>query len=122
MSQHFAPAIDAPREARRFVRDALRRWSLDHLVEPCQVVVSELATNAVRHADSRFSVSLSRIGGGAVHLAVGDLSDAPPEQRTPDAQRPGGRGMHLVESLSQRWGHVASSGGKLVWAVVGGVG
>jgi hypothetical protein len=30
--------------------------------------------------------------------------------------------MHLVERLSQRWGHVASSDGKLVWAVVGGVG
>lgn len=120
-SQHFAPAVDAPRGARRFVGRALRGWSLDHLVEPCQVVVSELATNAVRHADSRFSVSLSRIGRGAVHIAVGDLSDAPPEQRTPDAHRPGGRGMHLVESLSQRWGHVVASDGKLVWAVVGEV-
>jgi anti-sigma regulatory factor (Ser/Thr protein kinase) len=119
VSHQFSQSSRAPREARQFVADALRRWGLDDLVDECQLVVSELATNAIRHAVSDFSISLSRVGSAAVHIAVGDGSEVPPAPRTPDANRPGGRGMHLIEAFSQRWGHSTSADGKLVWAVVG---
>jgi anti-sigma regulatory factor (Ser/Thr protein kinase) len=119
VSQRFARSPRSPREAREFVTATLRRWSCDHLVDRCQVIVSELATNAVRHAATSFGVSLSRVGLGAVQVAVADASSTPPRPRTPDPGRPGGRGMHLVAALSARWGHEPSSDGKLVWAVVG---
>src|SRR5438874_1327182 len=48
--QEFAPGVDAPRAARRFVVDVLRGWGRDDLVVDAAIVLTELATNAVLHA------------------------------------------------------------------------
>ncbi len=80
------------------------------------LVVSELATNAVMHARTRYLVELSV--DGLVRVEVTDRSDAwPPLDRvTPYAV--GGRGLQVVAALRTRWGIDWLDDGKVVWAEV----
>ncbi len=117
VSRRFPAQSDAPRAARSFVADALRRWGHSGtLLEDSQLVVSELATNAVVHARSAFSVVARREGSG-VRLSVHDLSTAGPVLRsTPDVLAPSGRGLQLVAHITSEWGVETTSAGKTVWA------
>ena len=75
------------------------------------LVLSELATNAVRHSSSklpggRVMVRVSEVEVGLVRVEVIDEgSDDVPCRREPDFDRCTGRGLHLVEMLSKEWGH-----------------
>lgn len=115
-AREFAAGPGAPRAARRFVADALRQWGhSDVLVNDAQLVVSELATNAVIHAHSPFSV-LVRGEDAGVRLSVADQSPAKPELRNPSEDQPSGRGLHVVSALTSRWGVDTLDDGKSVWA------
>ena len=102
--------------ARAFVTLHLLDHDLDRLVDDLQLVVSELATNALLHGGTGFFVVLLAVDD-AVRLEVRDGSDAVPieiEARTLDV---GGRGVAIVSTLSRDWGVTAQiSGGKAVWA------
>jgi hypothetical protein len=50
-----------------------------------------------------------------VRVAVYDDDPALPVHRQPDAERPGGRGLHLLDRIATRWGAEPSDGGKVVW-------
>lgn len=89
-------------------------WDLEELVDSAELLVSEVATNAVVHASSDLLVLLSRLEGG-VRVEVHDTSHVLPVQRVAGPSATGGRGMHLVEAVSDRWGTEASSPGKCVW-------
>lgn len=117
VSHRFPAQSDAPRAARGFVAEALRQWGHSGtLLEDSQLVVSELATNAVVHARSAFSVVARREGSG-VRLSVHDLSTAQPVLRcTPDVLAPSGRGLQLVAHITSEWGVETTSAGKAVWA------
>jgi DNA-binding NarL/FixJ family response regulator len=106
-------APSSPRRARAWVRDLL---SADDgaLVSSVELLVSELVTNAVVHAESAPRIEI-HLGRDAVRVAVLDDDPALPRQRAPDEARPGGRGLRLVESISDRWGAERSDGGKVVW-------
>jgi anti-sigma regulatory factor (Ser/Thr protein kinase) len=107
--------------ARRFAADAIG----DHArLDDALVVVSELATNAVRHARSRFSLSVDR---DDEHLRIEVLDHGegmpvmPVADRAPrDAPRSGGIGLFVVDALADRWGVVEQPAGKLVWAELDG--
>jgi len=101
--------------AREFVRVHLLSHGLGHLVEDVRLVVSELATNAVRHAGCRFTVVLE-VSDHAVLLSVADSSPTVPVRRLVDPWEGGGRGLALVEGLSSRWGVDATTRSKTVWA------
>ena len=102
--------------ARDFVRRHLLAHRLSHLVEDLRLVVSELATNAVAHARTPFIVSLSS-AQGSVRLAVRDESPAVPVSGTVDVMDMSGRGLMIVELLSQEWGTSTDARGfKSVWA------
>ncbi|HYF45534.1 MAG TPA: MEDS domain-containing protein [Acidimicrobiales bacterium] len=118
VSQRFEGSTTGPRHARQFVDQALHRWNLEHLSETCALVVSELAANAILHAGTAFSLSLSRVGDG-VHISVGDGSPSSPRLRAPERGGPGGRGLQIVSQMARDWGHVPGADGKLVWAIVG---
>jgi anti-sigma regulatory factor (Ser/Thr protein kinase) len=104
-------------ESRAFVAGHLREHDLAGLVEGARVVVSELATNAVRHAGTPYTVTLECLDG-VVLLRVEDGSPLLPSQPAPsDGLRLRGRGLMLVESLSDHWGvALGTGGGKTVWA------
>lgn len=102
--------------ARDFVSVHLVAHQLLHLVEDVRLVASELATNAVAHAQTPFAVTLSS-ANGAVRLAVRDESPSAPVRSAPDVMDMSGRGLMIVESLSQRWGTSTDGHGfKSVWA------
>ena len=106
-------------EARSFVADVLRDFGLTSLVADAVLVVSELATNAVRHAQTVFSVTVDCRTGGAL-LTLRDGSPHHPLPVTAGQLDEAGRGLALVQLLSNDWGvSTQPDGGKLVWAHLG---
>ena len=101
-------------EARHFVLGALSDVPAEGR-EVIAVMVSELATNALRHADTSFSVRVDQTSG-SVRVEVSDGGDGRPAVQSPEPSEPSGRGLRIVESLSDAWGVTAASGpGKTVW-------
>ena len=102
--------------ARAFVSTHLLDHRLQHLVEPVRLVVSELATNALVHAQTTFSVTLSGSDNEVV-LTVWDDSQALPERRASQVLNASGRGLEIVDIVSQAWGiNQDEAGSKGVWA------
>jgi len=128
VSQSFECVRDAPREARHFVLHLLRQWHLDgghgaagpagaaarsRLVTDAALVVTELATNAVLHARSAFTVSAA-LSEGAVYLSVADTPPLPDGQAALPVQPD--HGLGVIARTADRWGVAPASGGKAVWA------
>jgi anti-sigma regulatory factor (Ser/Thr protein kinase) len=114
-AQHPAENESVP-SARHFVRNLLIEHRCLNLVEDVLLVVSELATNAIRHANTPFTVTLQRVEE-SVLLTVSDGSSVPPTQLATDLLDIGGRGLSIVDLLSDDWGVVRRPGeGKSVWA------
>jgi DNA-binding NarL/FixJ family response regulator len=104
------------REARRFLREVLERWGLSEVEDAAQLVVSELVTNAITHAQSSCQVRLSR-SAHAVRVEVVDCGVGTPDPQPDDPAGEHGRGMHIVAVLSLAWGtEVLTPGRKVVWA------
>ncbi|MFI2426422.1 SpoIIE family protein phosphatase [Streptomyces sp. NPDC018955] len=106
------PAVVA--EARRTSARQLTRWGLDDLVFTTELVVSELVTNAIRHAGG--PVRLRLIRERALVCEVFDGGATAPHLRHPRAMDEGGRGLLLVSQLAQRWGTRFVPDGKIIWA------
>jgi len=100
--------------ARAFVRDMLTSWSLGDLEWVAAQVVSELATNAVIHARTAFTVGLS-FEDGVLRVSVSDRSPRQPVRRRYSDEATTGRGLALIERLAGAWGVAAGIGGKTVW-------
>ena len=105
------------RDVRRFVRETLNGWDDGHPTNGAEIIVSELATNAVKHARSPFRVSIFR-RDASIRIAVRDASFALPEELFRNADYYGGRGVRLVASLSGAWGTDEEPDGKTVWAEI----
>ncbi|MFH8804412.1 ATP-binding protein [Streptomyces sp. NPDC017936] len=111
--------------ARRRVRDHLADWGRgpdDPAVEDAALLVSELATNVIRHAPPRereFEVAVTALADGSCLIEVSDEGRPVPRLRAVDERQEHGRGLHLVEHLASAWG-VWSRGrhGKTVWALL----
>ncbi|GLW55374.1 ATP-binding protein [Kitasatospora phosalacinea] len=105
--------------ARRHTAQVLQCWrTRGELSDSARLVVSELATNAVRARCGPPGFTLSLVlHDGALLVQVGDHDPRPPRPRTADPDATGGRGLHLVDELSSRWGYYRTSPrGKVVWA------
>lgn len=106
--------------ARRMVSQALEVWQLPQLADTALLVLSELVSNAVRHATGEgMRITAHRLPTGRVHLAVLDRDPTRPQIRPPTPDGVSGRGLLLVEAMSFAWGVDMLPGGKRVWAVVG---
>lgn len=103
----------SPALARVLVGQALANCPPD-LVETVQLLTSELVTNAVRHAESMVVLRISAAAPGW-RVSVEDLSPDVPEQQTADGTAEQGRGLYLVDLLSERWGWERTTTGKTVW-------
>ena len=110
----FLASRDSVGAARRFAADQMPDVTVD-LHDAVLLMVSELATNAVVHAASAFDVSIDR-AGTLVRVSVTDQGGGVPAMQSPDASEPHGRGLRIVETLSDRWGTSATTGGgTVVW-------
>ncbi|GAA1789360.1 response regulator transcription factor [Nocardioides hankookensis] len=102
--------------ARRFVRTTLSDWGIEEPLDDAQLVVSELAANALTHADSSYRVRLTT-SGAALRIEVEDGGVGTPEPQPLTEDEEHGRGLHLVGALAASWGMDAGeTGGKRVWA------
>ncbi len=99
--------------ARQFVRDVLREQPSE-TVEAAELMTSELATNAVRHAHSDFELAI-HCSQRAIRVEVSDHGPGQPTLRSPTPHERSGRGLRIVQELSDSWGTVPSTNGKLVW-------
>jgi anti-sigma regulatory factor (Ser/Thr protein kinase) len=107
-------SVLSPRSARRFVTETLADSNPADVIHDLAMVAGELATNAVIHAGSEFTVTVSWTRN-RVRVAVRDGSSAPPRLgRT--SMETSGRGLILVSALADRWGSEPLDGGKVVWA------
>ena len=107
----------APGVARRFVRDAGGAWS-EHVLEAALLVVSEAVTNAVRHGSGRIQLCVAA-DDRLVRIEVTDEGPQLPLRRSAsqDSLGDGGRGLHLLDALTTKWGSAAREDGpgKTVW-------
>jgi anti-sigma regulatory factor (Ser/Thr protein kinase) len=120
----------AVRWARLHAKDLLGTWEVpESVAEPAFLIVSELVTNAVLHAGQSRDYGGSRpeaprcslnfwLTRRGLTVAVYDQERTPPVRREASEDADGGRGLALVEALSNRWGYTypSSDSGKLVWA------
>ncbi|MFD7707899.1 ATP-binding protein [Streptomyces sp. NPDC059785] len=107
----------AVRTARACVRGQLRTWGLDILGDVAALLVSELVTNSLRHAEGPIGVRLVRPAGMPDALVV-EVSDPLPElprERVAHADEESGRGLQLLSGSSRRWGARPDACGKTVW-------
>ena len=113
VTRTFPATRDAPRAARHFVLRTLDDWGSAAFAEDAAMVVTELATNAVTHADSRFTVSLTG-AGDALRISVGDAG--PFAGAGPALQPAPGHGLSLVDTVAAAWDVQPMAGGKAIWA------
>jgi anti-sigma regulatory factor (Ser/Thr protein kinase) len=121
------PDARAVGEARRFTVATLQRWGVADRAEDIALVVSELLTNALRHAlpgpgepRGRRPVRLGLLQPGpCVLCAVADPSRRPPVPAEPGCLAETGRGLQVIAQLADTWGYTPpSETGKVVWAVL----
>ncbi|MER8045988.1 ATP-binding SpoIIE family protein phosphatase [Streptomyces sp. NPDC094032] len=103
----------APGRARRLARRALERWGLEELSDTVVLLISEVVTNAVRYAERPVTLRLLRTD--VLRCEVGDDSPVMPQLRWIRETSEEGRGLYVVEALSNRWGVEPLAGGKQVW-------
>jgi hypothetical protein len=107
----------APGAGRALVRQRLTGWGLDGLVDPVLLLVSEAVTNAVLHTSGPVSLGVDRHGSG-VRVRVVDSSAVLPARRRPSTTATTGRGVALLDDLSDEWGVHRLEVGKVVWFLV----
>ncbi|MEU1630544.1 ATP-binding protein [Streptomyces sp. NPDC020096] len=101
--------------ARRLTLAVLRLWALPQLGEDCELLVSELVGNAVRHTGARtFGLRMLRRRGW-IRVEVRDPSRALPCLLPVRELDTSGRGLFLVDKLSDRWGVDLLPRGKTTW-------
>ena len=114
------------RTARDFTVATLRRWGTAHSSQDIAIVVSEMVTNALRHAlpgsghtRPRRPVRLGLLQQGPwVLCAVADPGTAVPVPRAPGSLDETGRGLQMICAFSDLWGCTTpSQAGKVVWAL-----
>jgi anti-sigma regulatory factor (Ser/Thr protein kinase) len=110
---HVAKSETASREA----RDALSAWLTDvgcseEITSDALVIVAELVTNAVMHADSD-ALIVAILDDMRLRIEVHDGDPTPPALAEPTVD--GGFGLRIVAALSDSWGWETSGRGKRVW-------
>jgi anti-sigma regulatory factor (Ser/Thr protein kinase) len=116
-ARHQYPAdVKSVTAARRMVAAWLMERGDDAIADTAALLTCELAQNAVRHAETGFTVDVSD-HGGTIRIEVRDGGRVFPRF---DATRSrGGKGLVLVDALSTRWGVIEVADGKVVWFELG---
>lgn len=104
----------APRRARDFVREVAGATVGEDALDRVELLVSEVVTNAVRYGAPPITLALAHEDADLV-VRVSDGNPAPPVQRHAKDWEESGRGIELVDLLSDEWGVEPSETGKAVW-------
>ncbi|WAX78147.1 ATP-binding protein [Streptomyces sp. KMM 9044] len=103
--------------ARSTVRAQLHGWGLGCIDDQAALLVSELVTNALRHATGPIDVRLLRPSGldRVLRVEVSDPLPDLPHERDARPEDEGGRGLQLLTRTARRWGTRPDGMGKTVW-------
>lgn len=103
-----------------------KHWSVAELADDTQLIVSELATNAIKVTrDYNASMGITELGrirlrfrwnAPSLITEVWDINPLLPQRREPDDLDESGRGLGIVEALCTRWDAYHCAEGKIVWA------
>ena len=116
----------APSCARAWTRRVLLEWQLPVLSDMAELIVSELTTNAMlasRRLGRPFIRLALTLDQRELAIAVHDYCASTPEPGNPGVEDENGRGLLLVEAVSDRSGWYPfedGTPGKVVWAVLSG--
>ena len=108
------PDLEAPGRARRFLLEAGCSEHATALLEAAVLLVSEMVTNAVRYGGPPLVVELD-CDEVSLQVRVRDGGEELPVPRVAAEDDEDGRGMQLVELLSDEWGVEPAADGKTVW-------
>jgi len=111
-TRSFSCSPESVSAARAFVREALHDQPRE-LVEAAELLTSELTSNCVRHARTDFELVID--SDPQVRVEVRDGGGGRPSRLAPSPQDPSGRGLGIVEALSESWGIAPERSGKTVW-------
>jgi anti-sigma regulatory factor (Ser/Thr protein kinase) len=122
----LGPLLSAASNARAHTRAVLAEWGLAELSETAELLVSEIATNALRASRALRQPLPSpvhlwlRAGRPGLVVTVWDADPQPPIRRQADPDAVSGRGLTIVQALSSRWGWYEhrDMGGKCVWCEI----
>ncbi|MET8983390.1 SpoIIE family protein phosphatase [Streptomyces sp. NPDC004539] len=109
-----APDPAAVADIRKKAVGQLKAWGLTSATFVTELIVSEMVTNAIRHAAP--PIQLRLIHDRRLICEVSDASNTAPHMRRARTYDEGGRGLLLVAQLTQRWGTRPTAKGKTIWA------
>lgn len=113
--QTFERDLASGRAARRFMEETLEQWDCGELLDSVNLLVTELVTNAVVHAESGAEVAVV-LTSRVLRVEVTDHGTGDFEPRRAADLDTSGRGIALVDTLSTRWGtDPRADGGKVIW-------
>ncbi|MEV7887257.1 SpoIIE family protein phosphatase [Streptomyces sp. NPDC002817] len=118
LQQHVASGDpEALAEARHMIRAAVRAWGARDRADEIELVADELVTNALMHTEGSAIVTLRVLAGSdrRLRVEVEDSSSALPRRREAGESGVSGRGLLLVDLLTDVWGVEARGSGKCVW-------
>jgi len=117
-------ATSVSKVRRTLVEDLLTRDVPTMVVDEAEIVVSELVSNAIRHARPLSDGNLRvhwKVKAGVVEVEVTDGgSESSPRPAPRTIWAPSGRGLRIVRSLAHEWGVTEDRNGTTVWASLGG--
>ncbi|MFF7177453.1 SpoIIE family protein phosphatase [Streptomyces sp. NPDC008121] len=118
LQQHVGQSDpEALSSARHMIRAAVRAWGGGERSDEIELVADELVTNALMHTDGGAIVTLRMLGNPErrLRVEVEDRSSALPRRREAGEAGVSGRGLLLVDQLSDVWGVESRGSGKCVW-------
>ncbi|MEU6853099.1 ATP-binding protein [Actinacidiphila alni] len=119
--------LPAVAEVRRLLRQHLRDWGAPGLCDTAELLATELVTNALQHTSQGAVLTAAIVpdeaAGQRLRVEVYDARArrprVPVQAGTPDDQGTSGRGLFLVQVMSDAWGSRAHGRGKVVWFELG---
>jgi anti-sigma regulatory factor (Ser/Thr protein kinase) len=99
----FACATTSVAEARSFAVAVVSGLGQVPSVDVLELLVSELAANCVRHAQTGFRVEVGPVPDG-IRVEVTDQGGGSPQMRDPPPTVASGRGLRIIDALAEEWG------------------
>jgi anti-sigma regulatory factor (Ser/Thr protein kinase) len=117
LTLRLPPEPASATRARRVTRTHLAPVCPDDALDVAGLVVTELVSNAVLHAQTEMFLVVDVVPG-RIELRVQDGSSDDPERKQLDPGASSGRGLAIVEELATTWGVDHDRGLKVVWASI----
>ncbi|MGW0574984.1 ATP-binding protein [Streptomyces sp. NPDC002920] len=106
-------------QLRRATAEQLGQWGIPVAIDEAELLVTELATNVVKHVGEGASATLIlEWRGERLRVEVHDKGRAIPDLKSAKWDDERGRGLHLLATLATDWGTVVSAAGKAVWCEI----